>query len=45
MKKEGGAHPLSCPDGLSANGAKFVNQNGEEDQGLQVKCFDIVGRR
>ena len=38
MKKEMGAMPPHCPDELSANGAKFINQDGVEDDGLKVHC-------
>ncbi len=27
-----------CPDALTADGSKFINQDGEADLGLSVEC-------
>lgn len=40
LKKAPGVTPPLCPDSLSAKGDKFINQQGEEDQGLKVECAE-----
>lgn len=40
MKKDAGEMPLLCPEKLTDGGAKFTNQNGNEDQGLAIECLD-----